>query len=114
MFEAITNRLKETGKAVCVKDFGYELRSWLGTLMAYEIKYDQQNDALYCYPWSGADIRWHTDFFRLNKPQIEVIYNRVMGGITSNSGQPRLRHIRWVVRNFPYLCNVKRIYYGKH
>lgn len=79
MFEAITNRLKETSKAVCVKDFGYELRSGFGAMKAYEIKYDHQIGALCCYPWSGANVMWRTDFFRLNKPQIEVIYNRVMG-----------------------------------
>lgn len=84
MFEAITNRLKETGKAVCVKDFGYELRSGFGAMKAYEIKYQGENidglqtGALYCYPWSGANIMRRTDFFRLNKAQIEVIYNRVL------------------------------------
>lgn len=77
MFEAIANRLKETGKAVCVKDFGYELRSGFGSMKAYEIKYDQQIDALYCYPWSGANVMWRTDFFRLNKLQIQTIYDRV-------------------------------------
>ena len=79
MFEAITDCLKETGNAVCVKDFGYELRSGFASMKAYETKYDQQIGALYCYPWSGANIMWRTDFFRLNKPQIETIYNRVMG-----------------------------------
>ena len=85
MFEAITDCLKETGKAVCVKDFGYELRSGFASMKAYEIKYQKetidglQTGALYCYPWAGANIMWRTDFFRLSKPQIEVIYNRVMG-----------------------------------
>jgi hypothetical protein len=83
MSEAITNRLKETGKAVCVKDFGYELRSGFGAMKAYEIKYQRetidglQTGALYCYPWAGANVMWRTDFFRLNKPQIQTIYDRV-------------------------------------
>lgn len=79
MFNAIEERLKKSGNAVCVSDFGYELRSGFGSMKAYEIKYDRNIGALYCYPWAGANIMWRTDFFRLLKPQIEVIYKRVMG-----------------------------------
>ena len=78
MFDAIVNRLKENGKSVCVKDFGYELRSGFGSMRAYEIKYDNGLDGLFCYPFAGSNILWRTDFFRLNKAQITTIYERTM------------------------------------
>lgn len=77
MFDAIVNRLKENGKSVCVKDFGYELRNAFG-MKAYEIKYDETLGGLFCYPFAGANIVWRTDFFRMNKPQIQTIYERTM------------------------------------
>lgn len=76
MFEAIKEHLKENGKSVCVADYGYELRSGFARMKAYEMKFD--NGELYCYPWADANIMWRTDFFRLQKPQIEAIYNRTM------------------------------------
>lgn len=80
MFDAITKRLKENGKSVCVKDFGYELRSGFGSMRAYEIKYEKGKglDGLFCHPFAGSNILWRTDFFRLNKAQITTIYERTM------------------------------------
>lgn len=76
MIEKMTEHLTKIGRAVIVKDFGYELRSGFGSMKAYEMKVD--GDKLYCYPWAGANVQWTANFRRLRKAEIETIYNRVM------------------------------------
>lgn len=61
---------------VVVKDMS-RLRNGRWGLHAYEVGYDTKVKTIMVYPFSGATDMWVFDANRLNKPQLEVLKERV-------------------------------------